>query len=72
MRIISFIEDGHLIRAILEHLGLWLKRSRPPPKIYAAITLFDHAVSDAIAHTPHPQADCYADPDYSWDDYIQS
>jgi hypothetical protein len=34
MRIISFIEDGLVIRAILEHLGLWLARVKPPPKIH--------------------------------------
>ena len=72
MRIISFIEDGHLIRAILEHLGLWLKRSRPPPKIYAAITLLESTSSISYAHTPHPHADSCADAEYSWDDYLQS
>jgi hypothetical protein len=34
MRIISSIEDPQVIRDILEHLGLWLVRSRPPPKIH--------------------------------------
>ena len=81
MRIISFIEDMPVIREILQQLGLWLVRSRPPPacartadrpKIRHAITLFDHADSDSLAHAPHPQADAYADPEYSWDDYIQS
>jgi len=27
--------------------------------------------ADDLAHTPHPQADAYADPEYTWDDYIQ-
>ena len=35
MRIISFIEDPLVIRAILEHLGLWLVRAKPPPKAHA-------------------------------------
>jgi len=34
MRIISFIEDRQVIRDILQHLGLWFIRSRPPPKIH--------------------------------------
>ena len=35
MRLIGSIEDPSVIRAILEHLGLWLVRSsRPPPKIH--------------------------------------
>jgi hypothetical protein len=33
MRIISSIEDPSVIRDILKHLGIWLVRSRPPPKI---------------------------------------
>ncbi|MEK7374505.1 MAG: hypothetical protein AABZ85_05690, partial [Thermodesulfobacteriota bacterium] len=34
MRVISSIEDPSVIRAILKHLGIWLVRSRPPPKIH--------------------------------------
>ena len=34
MRIISFIEDPSVIRDILNHLGLWLARARPPPKAH--------------------------------------
>jgi len=80
MRIISFIEDQQVIREILTHLELRLVRSRPPPacashadrpKICAA-TLLDSKASDSYTHTPHPNTDAYADPEYSWDDYIQS
>ena len=35
MRIISFIEEQSVIRAILEHPGLWLAHARPPPKAHA-------------------------------------
>jgi hypothetical protein len=31
IHIISFIEDMSVIREILQQLGLWLVRSRPPP-----------------------------------------
>ena len=72
MRIISFIEDPSVIRDILNHLGLWLVRSRPPPKMRTAITLLESKVSDSYAHPPHQHADAYADPEYAWDDYIQS
>jgi hypothetical protein len=34
MRIISSIEDPSVIRDILNHMGLWLARARPPPKIH--------------------------------------
>ena len=71
MRIISFIEDRQVIRDILQHLELWLVRSRPPPKI-CAIILSESKASDSYAHPPLPQADTYADPEYSWDEYIQS
>jgi len=80
MRTISFIEDQQVIREILTHLGLRLVRSRPPPagashadrpKICAA-TLLDSKASDSYTHTPHPNTDAYADPEYSWDDYIHS
>ncbi|MDD4862299.1 MAG: transposase [Smithellaceae bacterium] len=71
MRIISFIEDAQVIREILTHLGLWLGRSRPPPKIHDPPNI-EYAPSDYLAHAPHPQTDAFADPEYSWDDYIQS
>ena len=32
MRIIAFIENQEIIRKILTHLGLYLVRSRPPPR----------------------------------------
>ncbi len=35
MRIISFIEDREVIKAILKHLGLWFVKSRPTPKAHA-------------------------------------
>jgi len=58
----------YIIRAILEHLGIWLVKARPPPKIhdppnrkYAACDLRNEH-NDTI----------YGDPEYLWDDYIQS
>jgi hypothetical protein len=35
MRIISSIDDPSVIRDILNHLGLWLARARPPQKAHA-------------------------------------
>ena len=71
MRIISFIENGEVIREILKHLGIWLVRSRPPPKIHAPPILLEPEYADPLP-LPHPDTDCYADPDDSWDEYIQS
>ena len=76
MRIISFIEDPSVIRDILNHLGLWLTRAKPPPKAHAQ---WGH---DA-ASCPHECAACdlqlqthadtiYGDPVYSWDAYIHA
>ena len=69
MRIISFIKAPSVIRDILNHLGLWLARARPPPKAhvppireYAAVDLQLQAHADTI----------YGDPEYSWDAYIHA
>ena len=73
VRIISSIEDPSVIRAILDHLGIWLVRSRPPPKIYNP-PIREYAAVDLYLQT-HAD-DFYADPDYSlvpfrvWDEYI--
>lgn len=69
-RIISFIEKGEVVREILKHLGIWLVRSRPPPKIHAPPTLSE---SESADHRPqHQDTYIYPDPDYSWDEYILS
>ncbi len=80
MRIISFIEDRQVIRDILQHLGLWFIRSRPPPKIHDPL-LREYAVAFGgdMLRKPAGIATCprnehsdmiYGDPQYSWDDYI--
>ena len=35
MKIIAFIEQAELIKKILKHLGLWLVKKRPPPRIHS-------------------------------------
>lgn len=68
--IIIFIEDQDLIRSILEHLGLWLVKSRPYPKAHSPLT--PRYAADNWYHTAVPDNTFYGDPDYSWDAYIQS
>jgi len=68
-KIISAIDDRQVIRAILEHLGLWQVRSRPPPKKHDP-PIIEYATAD-LQIQPHPDI-IYGDPEYSWDDYIQS
>jgi hypothetical protein len=69
MRIVSSIEDPTVIRDILKHLGLWLVRSRPPPKIHDPPNI-EYAAAD-LQIQPHTGM-IYGDPEYSWDDYIQA
>jgi len=35
MKIIAFIEQAEIIEKILKHLGLWLVKKRPPPRIHS-------------------------------------
>ncbi|GAB6273125.1 MAG: hypothetical protein STSR0003_29810 [Smithella sp.] len=79
MRIISFIEDAQVIREILTHLGLWLVRSRPPPKIHDP-PVFLHGtdrsaappIADDVSQIPLHDDHFYGDPQYAWDDYIEA
>jgi hypothetical protein len=75
MRVISAIDGRQVIRAILEHLELWLVRSRPPPKIHDPPGGHDGVVSPYAAANlqfqPHNDT-IYGDPEYTWDEYIQS
>ncbi|MEN6318919.1 MAG: transposase [Syntrophaceae bacterium] len=79
MRIISSIEDPPVIRAILNHLGIWLVRSRPPPKIHDPPDCM-HGTGRPAApyvmddHSQLPINDDHfcRDPEYSWDEYIQA
>jgi hypothetical protein len=75
MRIISSIEDPSVIRAILEHMGLWLAKARPPPKNHdppVCMHLRQAApyVMDDVSQLPRNDDHLYRDPEYSWDAYI--
>jgi len=79
MRVIGSIEDPAMIRAVLEHLGLWLVRSRPPPKIYDPPVCIHNMgrystpyITDEHCQLPLSDDYLYHDPEYSWDDYIRS
>jgi hypothetical protein len=77
MRISSSIEDPSVIRTILAHLGLWLARARPPPKIHAppiclqstGRTAAPYITDDVCCKLPINDDHLYRDPEYSWDDY---
>ena len=79
MRIISFIEDPSVIRVILEHLGLWLARTRTPPKIHGppvctrgSDRLTAPSSPDDVSQIPPHDDHFYGDPQYTWDDYIEA
>jgi hypothetical protein len=68
MRIVSFIEDREVVKTILNHLGLWLIRSKPPSKAHPPPAR--EYAADGFCHTALPEDAVYGDPDYSWDAYI--
>jgi ribosomal protein S27E len=70
MRIISSIEDGEIIKAILKHLGLWLIKSKPPPKAHGPPSV--EYVMDDHSQIPINDDHCYRDPEYPWEAYIQA
>jgi hypothetical protein len=80
MRIISSIEDPSVIRAILDHLGIWLVRSRPSPKIHDPPVCMQgtgkpaapYIMDDVCCQLPIDDDHLYRDPEYSWDEYIQA
>jgi len=79
MRVIGSIEDPSVIRIILEHLGLWLSRSRPPPKIHDPPVCMRGtgrsaapSITDDVSQIPLHDDHFYGDPQYSWDDYIEA
>jgi hypothetical protein len=62
MKIISFIDQPEVIKAILQHIGLWERESRPPPKTKAP-------PSDCYAADYIPVYDS-VDPDYPFEAYL--
>jgi hypothetical protein len=76
MRIISFIEAPSVIRDILNHLGLWLVRARPSPKALAPpmgtrCSIMSPCVAGDLQLQAHADT-IYGDPEYTWDEYMQS
>ncbi len=78
MRIISSIENGEIIKAILKHLGLWLVRSGPVPYLIREPSPKAHGppsveyVMDNHSQIPINDDHLYQDPEYPWDAYIQA
>ena len=67
MKIISFIEDEEVIDKILNHLGLWEVKARPPPKVKtASVTIY---LDDSESQISSPDS-FYPPPDYPVDSYV--
>jgi hypothetical protein len=65
MRIIAFIKDQQIVKKILQHLGLWHVKRKPPPRANGPLTetfIIYGESSSPGAHDP-PGADKL--PDYS-------
>jgi len=78
MRILSFIQDREIIKAILKHLGLWLVKSRPIPKAHAPPARNQDGsgqaryVLDRFSQVLMNDDHLHRDPDYPWDAYLPS
>jgi hypothetical protein len=78
IRILAFIEDQGVIKAILKHLGLWLVKSKPAPKAHAppARNRDDsepvEIVLEHFCQLSLNDDHLHRDPDYSWEAYLQS
>jgi hypothetical protein len=59
--------DEEVIEKILEHLGLWEMKARPPPKPKASLGTMHFDYSDS--QIPSFES-FYADPDYPMDSYL--
>ena len=67
MKIISLIDDFDVIKKILKHLGLWLQKRPPPPRVHAP----PEAVRIDYLDSQIPSADDYLiDPDYPIDSWL--
>jgi len=67
MRIIAFIEQAEIIEKILKHLGLWLVKKRPPPRIHSPPVAL--CVDSSDSQIP-PWDDEYSNPDYPFEAYM--
>jgi hypothetical protein len=78
MRILAFIEDQEVIKAILKHLGLWLVKSKPAPKAHAPPARKQNGsgptgyVLDHFCQLSLNDDHLHRDPDYPWEAYFQS
>jgi len=64
MRVISAIEDEQVIEKILNHLGLWEVKPRPPPKAVAPQKAPEYSIDYPESQLPPSDQWLYVDPEY--------
>jgi len=68
MRVISFIEDQHVIEKILTHLCLWEVEPGPPPRMPRSHLLYTEPYIDySDSQVPSSDNGFYVDPEYPAD-----
>ena len=68
MKIISVIENEDVIKKILQHLGLWEKDARPPPKIEKPSKLMDPVIDYSDSQVPPSDEYLFYDVEYPVED----
>ncbi len=70
-----FHRTGRNYREVLKHLGLWLVKKRPPPRIHSppAELYADYSsteLTEVFDSQIPPWDDDYSEPDYAFEAYI--
>jgi putative transposase len=66
MKVISIIERPEIVKKILQHLSLWGKKARPPPKTRPLKSTMDTSDSQLPSCEDH----LYCDPEYPIEAYV--
>ena len=64
MKVISVIEDEAVIKKILNHLGLWDVKPRPPPGTQAHAEKTQTILDGSFSQLPASDNWLYVDPEY--------
>jgi len=63
MKVISVIEDEDVIKKILQHLGLWQVKPRPPPKATGLTKITEYSIDYSTTQLPASDNWLYVDPE---------
>ena len=68
MRILAFIEKPEIIKKILQSLGLWERKARPPPDANAPQP--NGHIDKTNSQVPPSEDYLYCDPEYPIEVYV--